>query len=86
MKYLCQSCAMPLSRDEKGGGTNEDGSLSAEYCSYCYASGAFVHPEITSGSQMQAYVQSVLQKDGYPKPVAWLMTLQIPKLKRWKRA
>ncbi len=29
----CQSCGMPMSRDEKGGGTNADGSKIAMYCS-----------------------------------------------------
>lgn len=28
----CQSCGMPLKKDEKGGGTNADGSKSEMYC------------------------------------------------------
>jgi len=40
----CQSCGMPMSRDEKGGGTNADGSKSAMYCSHCYAGGKFTLP------------------------------------------
>lgn len=75
---------MPLARDENGGGTNADGSLSGEYCSLCYVHGAFVRPDITTGAQMQAYVMTALQQKGYPKPVAWLMTVRIPKLRRWK--
>ena len=43
----CQSCGMPLSRDEKGGGTNADGSKSTMFCSNCYANGKFVFPDIT---------------------------------------
>lgn len=76
---------MPLARDEQGGGTNADGTRSAEYCSLCFVHGTFVNPDITNGSQMQAFVQTKLQTQGYPKPVAWLMTLQIPKLARWKK-
>ncbi|MBL0258370.1 MAG: zinc ribbon domain-containing protein [Bacteroidetes bacterium] len=38
----CQSCGMPLKRDEKGGGTNVDGSISKMYCSYCYDKGEFI--------------------------------------------
>ncbi len=30
----CQSCGMPLKRDEKGGGTNADKSISKKYCSF----------------------------------------------------
>lgn len=29
----CQSCGMPMSRDEQGGGTNADGSKSTMDCS-----------------------------------------------------
>ena len=44
----CQSCGMPLSKDEKGGGSEADGSKSAEFCSHCYAAGKFTEPEITA--------------------------------------
>ena len=36
---FCQSCGMPLTDTNKG--TNSDGSLSNEYCSYCYQEGQF---------------------------------------------
>lgn len=39
MKF-CQSCGMPLTSDEVCG-TNADGSLSADYCTYCYQQGKF---------------------------------------------
>lgn len=83
MKYICQSCGMPLARDEQGGGSTADGTKSTEYCSLCYVQGAFTNPDITNASQMQAFVQTKLQEQGFPKPVAWLMTLRIPKLHRW---
>jgi hypothetical protein len=38
---------MPMKRDEKGGGTNADGSLSTMYCSHCYQNGQFVLPDIS---------------------------------------
>lgn len=37
---LCQSCGMPMT-PEFSYGTEADGSPSADYCSYCYDSGAF---------------------------------------------
>lgn len=38
---LCQSCGMPIvSTDQLG--TNADGSISADYCKYCYVDGEFV--------------------------------------------
>jgi Putative zinc ribbon domain len=84
MKYICQSCGIPLSRDDQEGGTEADGSKSTEYCSYCYEQGVFTHAEMTSPAQMQALVMQKLQSKGFPKPVAWLFTLRIPKLARWK--
>jgi hypothetical protein len=44
---FCQSCGMPLSRDQLGGGTNADRSRSTEYCSHCYQSGRFTEPNIS---------------------------------------
>ena len=39
MKF-CQSCGMPLTDDNKG--TNADGSLSEDYCVYCFKAGRFL--------------------------------------------
>jgi hypothetical protein len=39
---------MPFSKDEKGGGTEADGTKSALYCSHCYASGQFTQPDMTA--------------------------------------
>ena len=37
---FCQSCGMPLQKNEELG-TNHDGSKNEEYCCYCYKDGAF---------------------------------------------
>ena len=42
----CQSCGMPLSRDEKGGGAEANGKKSSRYCSHCYENGKFTLPNI----------------------------------------
>jgi ABC-type lipoprotein export system ATPase subunit len=39
---ICQSCGMPMSEDNQKG-TNEDGSLSNDYCSYCFKNGQFTN-------------------------------------------
>ena len=57
----CQSCGMPMSRDEKKGGTNADGSKSSMYCSHCFEAGAFRAAEL-SAHEMQALVQSKLER------------------------
>jgi hypothetical protein len=78
----CQSCGMPLSRDEHGGGTNVDGSKSSTYCSHCYAGGRFTLPDITA-QEMQARVRDKLREYGIPRMFSWLFTRKIPKLQRW---
>lgn len=78
----CQSCGMPLKRDEKGGGTNADGSKSTTYCSHCYAGGKFTMPDLTV-DQMQARVKEKLKEFGFPGFLAGMFTGKIPKLKRW---
>ena len=79
----CQSCGMPLKRDEKGGGTNADGSKSPMYCSKCYANGTFMHPKMTV-DEMQALVKGKLKEFGFPGFIAGMFTKGIPKLERWR--
>jgi hypothetical protein len=82
---FCQSCGMPLKRDEGGGGTNKDGSKSLKYCSYCYVDGAFMSPEIDTAEKMQAFVKGQLKSMGWPGFIAGFFTKNIPKLERWKQ-
>ncbi len=84
MGQRCQSCGMPLSKDENGGGTNNDGSTSTEYCSLCYRDGAFLHPDF-SASDMQAFCIDQLVKRGMPRFMAWIFTRGIPNLRRWQQ-
>lgn len=83
MKKICQSCAMPLSNDPIGRGTNSDGTISDEYCSYCYERGQFKKPDFTA-KQMQDFCMEKLRERGALKPFAWLLTRGIPRLKRWR--
>jgi len=83
MSGKCQSCGMPLNRDENGGGTNMDGTLSTEYCSYCYRNGMFLHPDFTV-TEMQDHCIEQLVKRGMPRFMAWIFTRGIPKLDRWR--
>ena len=79
----CQSCGMPLKRDEQGGGTNADGSKSAVFCSHCFQRGEFVLANLTA-KEMQARVREKLTEMGFPRFVAGLFTRRIPKLGRWR--
>lgn len=79
----CQSCGMPLKRDEKGGGTNANGSKSIMFCSKCFEQGKFTQPDMTI-EQMQTLVKGKLKEFGFPGLVAGLFTRNIPKLARWR--
>lgn len=79
----CQSCGMPLNRDEKGGGTNADGSKNKMYCSHCYENGRFTMPDITVG-QMKERVKEKLKEFGTPGFLTGFFTKGISKLERWK--
>jgi Putative zinc ribbon domain len=74
---------MPMKRDEKGGGTNADGSKSTMYCSHCYQNGQFVLPDI-SVSEMQIRVKAKIVEFGMPRFLAGMFTRRIPKLARWQ--
>ena len=80
----CQSCGMPLKRDEQGGGTNADGSKSQMYCSHCFQSGQFILPDITV-QQMQERVRQKLTEFGFPGFLTGIFTKNIPKLERWRQ-
>ena len=79
----CQSCGMPLDKDEKGAGTEADGSLSEVYCSHCYEGGKFTLPNITV-EEMRAKVTEKIIEMKIPRFMAKFLTRNTYKLKRWK--
>lgn len=81
----CQSCGMPLAKDEKGGGTEKNGERSAMYCSHCYQQGEFTFPEITI-NEMKKQVENKIVDFGFPRFIAGFCTKSIKKLERWKDA
>ncbi|WP_416828241.1 zinc ribbon domain-containing protein [Ectobacillus polymachus] len=80
----CQSCGMPLAKDELGGGTEKNGTKSEKYCSHCYMNGEFTLPNITV-DEMKARVKQQIVEFGMPKFIATLFTRNIHKLERWNR-
>lgn len=79
----CQSCGIPLKKSPNGGGTNSDKTISTMYCAYCYENGKFKQPSC-SAEEMQTYSKGKLKEMGFPGFIAGLMTMGIPKLKRWE--
>ena len=82
-KPMCQSCGMPLSKDPEGGARLADGSQSLEYCSYCMKDGVFCY-QGTDVKVYQKFVVDNMVAEGWKRPVAWLLTRQIPRLRRWQ--
>ena len=80
----CQSCGMPMKRDENGGGTEADGTRSAKFCSHCYVGGRFTLPDITA-AEMQERVRDKIVELGFPRFLTGFFTRGIPKLERWSR-
>ncbi|NEW09477.1 hypothetical protein GK047_26400 [Paenibacillus sp. SYP-B3998] len=80
----CQSCGMPLTRDEQGGGTEKNGAKSKVYCSHCYEKGEFILPELTV-DQMKDRVKQKLVAFGFPRFLTGFFTRNIPKLRRWRK-
>jgi len=74
---------MPLKNDEKGGGTNTDGTKSKMHCSHCYEKGKFTLPDITA-QQMQDLVRNKMKEMKFPGFIASFFIKGIPKLERWK--
>ena len=40
-EHYCQSCGMDMVDSKEAYGTNQDGTISTEYCHYCYKDGKF---------------------------------------------
>lgn len=79
----CQSCGMPFSKDEKGGGTEKNGEKSTTYCSHCYENGIFTLPYITV-NEMKQLVENKIVSFGFPRFLSKFFTRNIHKLERWK--
>jgi hypothetical protein len=81
---FCQSCGMPLSKDEDFG-TEKDGAMSGDYCVYCYKDGAFT-AEITMEEMIAFCAESAEEWDpGTTKDEAIAKMREFfPTLKRWQ--
>ena len=56
----CRNCAVSLDKDPNKGGTNEDGSISDKYCSFCYQNGEFTKGGIALIKKMESLVQNAV--------------------------
>ncbi|MDL2224599.1 WYL domain-containing protein [Eubacteriales bacterium OttesenSCG-928-M02] len=81
---FCQSCAMPLSDGLYG--TEADGTLSQDYCKYCYENGAFT-ADTTMEEMIEFCVRPMVENnEGMTEEVArQQMQAFFPQLKRWQK-
>lgn len=79
----CESCGMPLDKDENNLGTESDGRLNEMYCRHCYESGKFTSPDITM-IEMKELVTNKIIEMKFPKFVAKFLTRNTHKLTRWQ--
>ena len=88
LPQFCQSCGMPLTREEDCG-TNADGSINYDYCKYCYTDGHFLQ-EMTMDQMIEHCAQFVDEVNkNMPKPMTrdeykQMMYGFFPMLKRWR--
>jgi hypothetical protein len=81
---FCQSCAMPMSSDADYG-TEKGGSISSDYCKYCYMNGAFVDESVTMAEMSEFCAQKMAEMNVAPyEQSKEMMDQMLPFLKRWK--
>ena len=80
----CQSCGMPMGESKEMYGTNSDGSISNEYCKYCYENGKFTS-DLSMNDMIDICVPHVLSANPTMKEneAKEMMKQFLPTLKRW---
>jgi hypothetical protein len=83
-ELICQSCGMPMRRDEDFG-TNTNGSKNEEYCHFCFQEGKFTEPDITMEQKIEKVVHIATSQMNMSEAQARAMANNIiPNLKRWE--
>ncbi|MBO4268219.1 MAG: GNAT family N-acetyltransferase [Bacteroidaceae bacterium] len=88
LPQFCQSCGMPLTREEDCG-TDADGSINFDYCRYCYKDGRFLQ-DMTMEQMIEHCAQFVDEVNrNMPQPMTkeeyrQMMYSFFPMLKRWR--
>lgn len=82
----CQSCGMPMGQTDEMYGRESDGSISADYCKYCYDNGKF-----TSNATMDEMIEICIppmveaNADMSEDDARKMMKEYFPNLKRWRK-
>jgi len=79
---ICQSCGMPINSKDKLG-TNQDGSISSDYCKYCYKNGEFID-KVTMEEYIKMCSEFSFQAGMTNEEMKKHCKKLFPTLKRWK--
>ena len=79
---FCQSCGMPLDKEEVKG-TQKNSLKSDEYCKYCYGNGVFKHPKMNLEG-MKKNVETQMKKLEHHEYAIQKAITILPSLNRWK--
>lgn len=80
---FCQSCTMPIDNPEDRG-SEKNGTVSQEFCKYCYKDGAFTNPGL-SLDEMKKKVESEMRRQRFPDSLIQKALTALPYLKRWNK-
>ena len=83
MEKICQSCGMPITQQEQLG-TNKDGSISKDYCKYCYQDGEFID-KVSMEEYIEMCSQFGKQAGMTNEEMRKHCEKLFPTLKRWKQ-
>lgn len=79
---LCQSCAVPLTVDNRG--TNRNESLNEDYCSSCYQYGEFRDHSLTQHQLEIKLMEMAEVHNEITLEEAQEIIRKLPTLKRWQ--
>ena len=83
MGPFCQSCGMPLTKPEDFG-TTPEGYRQNDYCHFCFADGAFLHPDTTLEGMIEQVIPHAVRATTMSEAAARRMVEEtLPQLKRW---
>ncbi len=82
---ICQSCGIPLDKDQNTMGTNDDDNKNDKYCGFCFKDGKFTDEGISLHEKIEKNIQIAVMKMNIPESKAREMAENLlPKLERWK--
>lgn len=82
-EYFCQCCGMPI-MDLTMHGTEADGSVSDDYCKWCYQGGEYTAKDVSMDDFIEETAKYYVRQSGgtIDQAVSFMGTV-LPYLKRW---